>query len=121
MAQAQQHMNDRADSGRRAASPQCQQVIWQHSRLERRQFLQCHRGKGDNPVLEKMALGKSTLMKILSGVIQPNQRRELFLDGKPINFVSSTHARKPRHFDHSPGKLSLAPNLTVRDKHFHGP
>jgi len=62
--------------------------------------------------------GKSTLMKILSGVIQPTSG-EIVLDGSPISFASSTHARSCGiSIIHQ--ELSLAPNLSVRDNIFMG-
>ena len=62
--------------------------------------------------------GKSTLMKILSGVIQPTSG-EIILDGAPISFASSTHARACGiSIIHQ--ELSLAPNLSVRDNIFMG-
>jgi len=62
--------------------------------------------------------GKSTLMKILSGVVQPSSG-EIILDGHPISFASSTHARECGiSIIHQ--ELSLAPNLSVRDNIFMG-
>jgi len=62
--------------------------------------------------------GKSTLMKILSGVVQPTSG-EIILDGAPISFSSSTHARECGiSIIHQ--ELSLAPNLSVRDNIFMG-
>ncbi|QWW70709.1 sugar ABC transporter ATP-binding protein [Rhizobium sp. WYJ-E13] len=62
--------------------------------------------------------GKSTLMKILSGVVQPTSG-EIILDGTPISFNSSTHARECGiSIIHQ--ELSLAPNLSVRDNIFMG-
>ncbi|RDJ07047.1 sugar ABC transporter ATP-binding protein [Rhizobium grahamii] len=62
--------------------------------------------------------GKSTLMKILSGVAQPSSG-DIILDGHPISFVSSTHARECGiSIIHQ--ELSLAPNLSVRDNIFMG-
>ncbi len=62
--------------------------------------------------------GKSTLMKILSGVVQPTSG-EIILDGAPISFNSSTHARDCGiSIIHQ--ELSLAPNLSVRDNIFMG-
>ncbi len=76
-----------------------------------------HRGKVTTLFGENGA-GKSTLMKILSGVIQPTSG-EIVLDGKPINFVSSTDARN-HGISIIHQELSLAPNLTVRDNIFMG-
>lgn len=62
--------------------------------------------------------GKSTLMKILSGVVQPSSG-DIILDGKPVTFSSSTHARECGiSIIHQ--ELSLAPNLSVRDNIFMG-
>ncbi|MCB5411405.1 sugar ABC transporter ATP-binding protein [Pseudogemmobacter faecipullorum] len=62
--------------------------------------------------------GKSTLMKILSGVIQPTSG-EIILDGQPVSFQNSTHARNLGiSIIHQ--ELSLAPNLPVRDNIFMG-
>ncbi|MBX4897084.1 sugar ABC transporter ATP-binding protein [Rhizobium bangladeshense] len=62
--------------------------------------------------------GKSTLMKILSGVVQPTSGG-IILDGNPISFNSSTHARECGiSIIHQ--ELSLAPNLSVRDNIFMG-
>ncbi|WP_337270063.1 sugar ABC transporter ATP-binding protein [Oryzifoliimicrobium ureilyticus] len=62
--------------------------------------------------------GKSTLMKILSGVISPTAG-EIILDGQPITFSSSTHARE-NGISIIHQELSLAPNLSVRDNIFMG-
>ncbi|MBP6999999.1 sugar-binding domain-containing protein [Amaricoccus sp.] len=76
-----------------------------------------HRGQVTTLFGENGA-GKSTLMKILSGVIQPTSG-EILLDGKPITFSSSTHARDNGvSIIHQ--ELSLAPNLSVRDNVFMG-
>jgi erythritol transport system ATP-binding protein len=76
-----------------------------------------HRGQVTTLFGENGA-GKSTLMKILSGVIQPTSG-EIVLDGRPITFESSTHARNCGiSIIHQ--ELSLAPNLTVRDNIFMG-
>lgn len=76
-----------------------------------------HRGQVTTLFGENGA-GKSTLMKILSGVIQPSSG-EIVLDGRPITFESSTHARNCGiSIIHQ--ELSLAPNLTVRDNIFMG-
>ncbi|MET0358876.1 MAG: ATP-binding cassette domain-containing protein, partial [Pararhizobium sp.] len=40
----------------------------------------------------EIGAGKSTLMKILSGVVQPTSG-EIILDGEPVSFSSSSHAR----------------------------
>ena len=62
--------------------------------------------------------GKSTLMKILSGVVQPTSG-EIVLDGQPVVFTSSSHARDLGvSIIHQ--ELSLAPNLNVRDNIFMG-
>jgi len=57
-------------------------------------------------------------MKILSGVVQPSSG-EIILDGAPISFTSSTHARE-RGISIIHQELSLAPNLSVRDNIFMG-
>jgi erythritol transport system ATP-binding protein len=76
-----------------------------------------HRGQVTTLFGENGA-GKSTLMKILSGVIQPTSG-EIVLDGQPITFESSTHARNCGiSIIHQ--ELSLAPNMTVRDNIFMG-
>ena len=62
--------------------------------------------------------GKSTLMKILSGVVQPTSG-EIILDGEPVSFSSSSHARD-RGISIIHQELSLAPNLNVRDNIFMG-
>src|SRR5690606_27925116 len=76
-----------------------------------------HRGQVTTLFGENGA-GKSTLMKILSGVVRPTSG-EIILDGAPISFNSSTHAR-----DYGVSiihqELSLAPNLSVRDNIFMG-
>ncbi|WP_062017510.1 sugar ABC transporter ATP-binding protein [Aureimonas sp. AU4] len=62
--------------------------------------------------------GKSTLMKILSGVVKPTAG-EIVLDGAPVSFSSSSHARDLGiSIIHQ--ELSLAPNLSVRDNIFMG-
>ncbi|WP_454855417.1 sugar ABC transporter ATP-binding protein [Rhizobium binxianense] len=76
-----------------------------------------HRGQVTTLFGENGA-GKSTLMKILSGVVQPTSG-EIILDGSPITFTSSTHARECGiSIIHQ--ELSLAPNLSVRDNIFMG-
>ena len=76
-----------------------------------------HRGQVTTLFGENGA-GKSTLMKILSGVVQPTGG-EIVLDGSPIAFYSSTHARACGiSIIHQ--ELSLAPNLSVRDNIFMG-
>ncbi|WP_086995910.1 sugar ABC transporter ATP-binding protein [Rhizobium sullae] len=76
-----------------------------------------HRGQVTTLFGENGA-GKSTLMKILSGVVQPSSG-EIILDGSPISFTSSTHARECGiSIIHQ--ELSLAPNLSVRDNIFMG-
>ncbi|QND44856.1 sugar ABC transporter ATP-binding protein (plasmid) [Rhizobium lusitanum] len=76
-----------------------------------------HRGQVTTLFGENGA-GKSTLMKILSGVVQPTAG-EIILDGSPITFHSSTHARACGiSIIHQ--ELSLAPNLSVRDNIFMG-
>ncbi|ACS59526.1 sugar ABC transporter ATP-binding protein [Rhizobium leguminosarum] len=76
-----------------------------------------HRGQVTTLFGENGA-GKSTLMKILSGVAQPSSG-EIILDGSPISFSSSTHARECGiSIIHQ--ELSLAPNLSVRDNIFMG-
>ncbi len=76
-----------------------------------------HRGQVTTLFGENGA-GKSTLMKILSGVVRPTSG-EIILDGKTVNFVSSTHARECGiSIIHQ--ELSLAPNLSVRDNIFMG-
>ncbi|TCQ29624.1 sugar ABC transporter ATP-binding protein [Rhizobium sp. PP-CC-3G-465] len=62
--------------------------------------------------------GKSTLMKILSGVVQPTSG-EILLDGAPVTFSSSSHARDSGvSIIHQ--ELSLALNMNVRDNIFMG-
>jgi erythritol transport system ATP-binding protein len=76
-----------------------------------------HRGEVTTLFGENGA-GKSTLMKILSGVVRPTSG-EIILDGAPISFNSSTHARDCGiSIIHQ--ELSLAPNLSVRDNIFMG-
>ncbi|MEX2742294.1 sugar ABC transporter ATP-binding protein [Rhizobium mongolense] len=76
-----------------------------------------HRGQVTTLFGENGA-GKSTLMKILSGVVQPSSG-EIILDGSPVSFASSTHARGCGiSIIHQ--ELSLAPNLSVRDNIFMG-
>ncbi|NLS03376.1 sugar ABC transporter ATP-binding protein [Rhizobium sp. P32RR-XVIII] len=76
-----------------------------------------HRGQVTTLFGENGA-GKSTLMKILSGVVQPSSG-EIILDGNPVTFSSSTHARECGiSIIHQ--ELSLAPNLSVRDNIFMG-
>ncbi|MCB2401199.1 sugar ABC transporter ATP-binding protein [Rhizobium ruizarguesonis] len=76
-----------------------------------------HRGQVTTLFGENGA-GKSTLMKILSGVAQASSG-EIILDGSPISFSSSTHARECGiSIIHQ--ELSLAPNLSVRDNIFMG-
>lgn len=76
-----------------------------------------HRGQVTTLFGENGA-GKSTLMKILSGVVQPTSG-EIILDGNPVSFTSSTHARDLGiSIIHQ--ELSLAPNLSVRDNIFMG-
>ncbi|MBY5332987.1 sugar ABC transporter ATP-binding protein [Rhizobium leguminosarum] len=76
-----------------------------------------HRGQVTTLFGENGA-GKSTLMKILSGVAQPSSGK-IILDGSPISFSSSTHARECGiSIIHQ--ELSLAPNLSVRDNIFMG-
>ncbi|VDC21180.1 sugar ABC transporter ATP-binding protein [Pseudogemmobacter humi] len=76
-----------------------------------------HRGQVTTLFGENGA-GKSTLMKILSGVIQPSSG-EIILDGQPVTFQNSTHARDLGiSIIHQ--ELSLAPNLSVRDNIFMG-
>lgn len=76
-----------------------------------------HRGQVTTLFGENGA-GKSTLMKILSGVVRPTSG-EIILDGAPISFNSSTHARDCGiSIIHQ--ELSLAPNLSVRDNIFMG-
>jgi erythritol transport system ATP-binding protein len=76
-----------------------------------------HRGQVTTLFGENGA-GKSTLMKILSGVAQPSSG-EIILDGEPVSFSSSTHARECGiSIIHQ--ELSLAPNLNVRDNIFMG-
>ncbi|MDR7142658.1 sugar ABC transporter ATP-binding protein [Rhizobium sp. BE258] len=76
-----------------------------------------HRGQVTTLFGENGA-GKSTLMKILSGVVQPSSG-EIILDGSPISFTSSTHARE-HGISIIHQELSLAPNLSVRDNIFMG-
>jgi erythritol transport system ATP-binding protein len=76
-----------------------------------------HRGQVTTLFGENGA-GKSTLMKILSGVVQPSSG-EILLDGQPISFASSTHARE-NGISIIHQELSLAPNLNVRDNIFMG-
>ncbi len=76
-----------------------------------------HRGQVTTLFGENGA-GKSTLMKILSGVVQPTSG-EIVLDGEPISFSSSTHARE-NGISIIHQELSLAPNLSVRDNIFMG-
>ncbi|KRB60044.1 sugar ABC transporter ATP-binding protein [Rhizobium sp. Root708] len=76
-----------------------------------------HRGQVTTLFGENGA-GKSTLMKILSGVVQPSSG-EIILDGQPISFASSTHARE-NGISIIHQELSLAPNLSVRDNIFMG-
>src|SRR5690606_32617772 len=61
---------------------------------------------------------KSTLMKILYGVVQPTSG-QILLDGKPIVFSSTTDARN-HGISIIHHELSLAPNLSVRDNIFMG-
>ncbi|MEZ2128230.1 MULTISPECIES: sugar ABC transporter ATP-binding protein [unclassified Sinorhizobium] len=76
-----------------------------------------HRGQVTTLFGENGA-GKSTLMKILSGVVQPSSG-DIVLDGNPVSFSSSTHARECGiSIIHQ--ELSLAPNLSVRDNIFMG-
>lgn len=76
-----------------------------------------HRGQVTTLFGENGA-GKSTLMKILSGVVQPSSG-DIILDGNPVTFSSSTHAREfGISIIHQ--ELSLAPNLSVRDNIFMG-
>ncbi|AYG63305.1 sugar ABC transporter ATP-binding protein [Rhizobium jaguaris] len=76
-----------------------------------------HRGQVTTLFGENGA-GKSTLMKILSGVVQSSSG-EIVLDGQPVSFSSSTHARECGiSIIHQ--ELSLAPNLNVRDNIFMG-
>ncbi|MBB4066304.1 sugar ABC transporter ATP-binding protein [Gellertiella hungarica] len=76
-----------------------------------------HRGQVTTLFGENGA-GKSTLMKILSGVVQPTSG-EIILDGKPVVFSSSSHARDSGiSIIHQ--ELSLAPNMNVRDNIFMG-
>ena len=76
-----------------------------------------HRGQVTTLFGENGA-GKSTLMKILSGVVRPTSG-DIILDGAPISFNSSTHARDCGiSIIHQ--ELSLAPNLSVRDNIFMG-
>uniref|UniRef100_UPI00301E41AA sugar ABC transporter ATP-binding protein n=1 Tax=Shinella sp. TaxID=1870904 RepID=UPI00301E41AA len=60
----------------------------------------------------------STLMKILSGVVQPTSG-EIILDGEPTAFASSSQARD-RGISIIHQELSLAPNMNVRDNIFMG-
>ena len=76
-----------------------------------------HRGQVTTLFGENGA-GKSTLMKILSGVVPPTSG-EIFLDGQPVVFTSSTDARD-RGISIIHQELSLAPNLSVRDNIFMG-
>ena len=76
-----------------------------------------HRGQVTTLFGENGA-GKSTLMKILSGVVQPTSG-EIILDGQPVTFHSSTHARE-NGISIIHQELSLAPNMTVRDNIFMG-
>jgi erythritol transport system ATP-binding protein len=76
-----------------------------------------HRGQVTTLFGENGA-GKSTLMKILSGVVQPTSG-EIILDGEPVVFHSSSHARE-RGISIIHQELSLAPNMTVRDNIFMG-
>jgi len=76
-----------------------------------------HRGQVTTLFGENGA-GKSTLMKILSGVVQPTSG-EIILDGEPVSFSSSSHARD-RGISIIHQELSLAPNLNVRDNIFMG-
>lgn len=69
-------------------------------------------------LLGENGAGKSTLMKILSGVVPPTSG-EIFLDGRPVVFASSTDARD-RGISIIHQELSLAPNLSVRDNIFMG-
>lgn len=76
-----------------------------------------HRGQVTTLFGENGA-GKSTLMKILAGVFQPTSG-DVLLDGKPVKFSSTTHARDLGiSIIHQ--ELSLAPNLSVRDNIFMG-
>ncbi len=77
-----------------------------------------HRGEVTTLFGENGA-GKSTLMKILAG-IQPPTYGEIILDGQPITFESSTDARN-HGISIIHQELSLAPNLSVREQHLHGP
>ncbi|MGO7331660.1 ATP-binding cassette domain-containing protein, partial [Rhizobium leguminosarum] len=70
-----------------------------------------HRGQ-DTTLIGENGAGKSTMMKILSGVAQPSSG-EINLDGSPISFISSTQARESGiSIIHQ--ELSLAPNHSVR-------
>ena len=62
--------------------------------------------------------GKSTLMRILSGVTPPTSG-EVILDGQSVTFSSSVDARD-RGISIIHQELSLAPNLSVRDNIFMG-
>ncbi len=62
--------------------------------------------------------GKSTLMKVLSGVVKPTSG-EIILDGVPVMFSSSNDARN-RGISIIHQDLSLAPNMNVRDNIFMG-
>ena len=76
-----------------------------------------HRGKVTTLFGEHGA-GKSTLMKILSGIVTPTSG-EIVLDGDVVTFSSSSDARD-RGISIIHQELSLAPNLSVRDNIFMG-
>lgn len=76
-----------------------------------------HRGQVTTLFGENGA-GKSTLMKVLSGIVKPTAG-EIILEGLPVSFSSSTHARD-RGISIIHQELSLAPNLSVRDNIFMG-
>ena len=70
----------------------------------------CHRGE-IHAVLGENSAGKSTLMKLLSGVVAPTTG-EIFVEGQPVSLQTPSAAQK-RGIVCMFQELSLSPYLTV--------
>jgi rhamnose transport system ATP-binding protein len=63
--------------------------------------------------------GKSTFIKVITGVHQPDEGGEFTLDGKPVHFANPREAARAGHRGHLPAPGGL-PAPDRGGKHLHG-